>query len=81
MLKKFSGKKFPEWVKESSKPFIPHITVKRWQRYEFNDLKQGLLERNFESLKFEVTSLDLFISEKDSSDNKYHVIFRKNLNI
>ncbi|MFP5387469.1 MAG: RNA 2',3'-cyclic phosphodiesterase, partial [Bacteriovoracia bacterium] len=33
-LKKTINDAFPEWGQEETKEFIPHITVKRWQRYE-----------------------------------------------
>jgi RNA 2',3'-cyclic 3'-phosphodiesterase len=68
---------FPEWHKSEKKTFIPHVTVKRWQRYEYNELHQGLHLRPFNNITFEVQNLSLFKSEKDSQGNKYHVIYRK----
>ncbi|MFP5387470.1 MAG: 2'-5' RNA ligase family protein, partial [Bacteriovoracia bacterium] len=68
---------FPEWGQEETKEFIPHITVKRWQRYEHNHLVSGLRERKLEEKSFIVTELALFKSEKDSLNRKYHVIYSK----
>lgn len=76
-LKKLIDESFPEWVKPESKPFIPHITVKRWQRYEYDDLASGLATREFPSREFIVSSIVLFKSEKDQEDKKYHVFHRK----
>jgi len=67
---------FPEWGKHDSKPFLPHITVKRWQRYEFNQLQEGLRKSTFPSRDFKVKYISLFKSEKDEFNNKYHVIHR-----
>jgi len=61
---------FSEWIKPEAKAFVPHITVKRWQRYEFNFLETGIQSRSFVPLKFKVTGLALFKSEKDSQNNK-----------
>lgn len=71
---------FPEWIKTETKPFIPHITVKRWQRYEYNDLSEGLSRKVFKGTCFRVDSVCLFKSEKDKLNRKYHVIFRKAFN-
>lgn len=82
-LKKLKDKienDFPEWVHRSGKPFIPHITVKRWQRYEYDHLKRGLAVREMDSMEFIVNSLCLFKSEKDSLNRKYHVIAEKMFN-
>lgn len=67
---------FPEWIKPEAKAFVPHITVKRWQRYEFNFLETGILSRPFVPLKLKVKGLALFKSEKDFQNNKYHIIHR-----
>jgi RNA 2',3'-cyclic 3'-phosphodiesterase len=64
---------FPEWSKVEEKPFVPHITVKRWQRYEFDELQQGLEGRSF-AASIQVSSISLFHSEKDADGFKYHVI-------
>lgn len=69
---------FPEWLRPNAKPFIPHVTVKRWQRYEFDHIRRGLDQKMFSLPEFQVSSLDLFKSEKDSHNNKYHVIHRVN---
>lgn len=76
-LKKLVDEAFPEWVRPEEKPFVPHITVKRWQRYEYAHLKRGLEERKFKPEYFEVMGLSLFKSEKDSLNRKYHVITTK----
>lgn len=68
---------YSEWLRPGSKPFIPHVTVKRWQRYEYDDLKQGLDAQRLPEMSFEVRSLSLFKSEKDADNNKYHVIHQR----
>lgn len=67
---------FPEWIRPFDKKFLVHITVKRWQRYEYEDLFLGLQERKFPHMKFTVKSVALFKSERDVENNKYHVIHR-----
>lgn len=67
---------FPEWVRVGEKPFIPHITVKRWQRYEHPQLSSGLAAYPLVPLSFEVEGLALFKSEKDQQQRKYHVLSR-----
>lgn len=69
---------FPEWVRPDDKGFLVHITVKRWQRHEYDDLVNGLKGRLFPPMKFKVRSLALFKSERDLNNNKYHVIYRSN---
>lgn len=71
---------YSEWVRPGSKPFIPHVTVKRWQRYEYDELAKGLQVKVLPEITFEVSALALFKSEKDIQNNKYHVIFRKEFN-
>lgn len=75
-LKKTIDKNFSEWVRANEKEFIPHVTVKRWQRYEFDHLKAGIEKREFPVMTFTVSALALFKSEKDSKNDKYHVIYR-----
>lgn len=70
-------KLFPEWIRPNDKEFLPHLTVKRWQRYEYDDLANGLKNREFKPIKFTVSSIALFKSEKDLMNNKYHIIYRK----
>lgn len=77
-LKDQVNKTFAEWAKPQSRPFLPHVTVKRWQRYEFDHLQEGL-KREFVLPPFEVSTLDLFKSEKDIHNNKYHVIYSRKL--
>lgn len=71
---------YSEWVRPGSKPFIPHVTVKRWQRYEYDELEKGIEAKLLPEITFEVSALALFKSEKDNQNNKYHVIFRKEFN-
>lgn len=71
---------FPEWSNRSTRSFLPHVTVKRWQRYEYDYLTKSLDERPFSLPPFLVTELCLFKAEKDSLNRKYHVIARKPFN-
>lgn len=73
-LKQQINKIFKEWVRPEEKPFLPHVTVKRWQRYEYDELFRGLKQSSFEPKTFLVSSVCLFKSEKDSANRKYHVI-------
>jgi len=75
-LKKVIDEKFPEWSGRETKPFHPHITVKRWQRYEHADLVEGLSMVPWHLERFKVESVCLFKSEKDALNHKYHVIYR-----
>lgn len=75
-LKKIIDQTFPEWMRPNEKPFIPHLTVKRWQRYEFNYLEKEMSARIFHPVKFKVSALVLFKSQIDSENNKYHIIHR-----
>lgn len=79
-LKKIIEEAFPEWVREGSREFIPHVTVKRWQRYEFNHLEQNLMERKFIDETFEVNKISLYLSQKDEENRKYHIIYSTDLN-
>lgn len=65
---------FPEYIRPGDKAFIPHVTVKRWQRYEYDFLSEGILHHNLSVLKFRVNALSLFKSERDENNFKYHVI-------
>lgn len=76
-LKKKVDESFPEWLREDEKPFLPHITVKRWQRYEYEDLTTGLQLNKFQPQTFLVSSLSLFKSDKDQFGRKYHVLVSK----
>lgn len=71
---------YSEWLRPGSKPFVPHVTVKRWQRYEYDELEKGIEAKMLPEMTFEVESLALFKSEKDIENNKYHVIFRRKFN-
>jgi 2'-5' RNA ligase len=65
---------FSQWGEAQEKPFIPHITVKRWQRYEYESLVEGLRHRPFLGGAFLVDSLILFKSEKCFPDRKYQIV-------
>lgn len=67
---------FPEYVGKDEKPFVPHITLKRWQRYEHEDLIRGIADHPVGRLTIPVTTVALFKSEKSAENRKYHVIFR-----
>lgn len=73
-LKKLINARYPEWVRPEAKEFVPHVTVKRWQRYEYDHLYQNLSSLAFEDQKFEVNKISLFLSQKDEQNRKYHVI-------
>jgi 2'-5' RNA ligase len=79
-LKNVIEKIFPEWIKPEMKEFVPHITVKRWQRYEYNFLEAAIKSFPFLPLKIDVSAIALFKSEKDLKNNKYHVIYRIEFN-
>ena len=76
-LKELIDEAFFELSEKETKQFIPHITVKRWQRYEYDHLISELEKRNFEEKSFIVNELSLFKSEKDALDRKYHIIYSK----
>lgn len=67
---------FPEFAAKETKSFHPHITVKRWQRYEHADLVQGLSQEPWTPESFRVEAVSLFKSEKNAQNHKYHVIHR-----
>lgn len=75
-LKRVVDENFPEWSGRERKPFHPHITVKRWQRYEHADLVEGLSQSPWETNRFKAQFLSLFKSEKNEENHKYHVIYR-----
>ena len=77
LLKKKIDQDFSFWVKPESKPFIPHVTVKRWQRYEYDKLESGIKQRRLDSISMIVTGLSLYKSEKDSFNQKYHILKNK----
>lgn len=59
---------------EEDKEFIPHITIKRWQRYEFQELQQMVTNYPFAPLSFKVDKLALYESRKDEQGNKYQIL-------
>lgn len=65
---------FPEWAKLETKSFLPHITIKRWQRYEYDSLKKSLDLNPVPDWDIEVKGLSLFKSEKNHLNEKYHEI-------
>lgn len=70
---------FSSWATLETKDFIPHVTIKRWQRYEFKVLKSNLDRIQFKPHSIEVDHLALFESKKDENNYKYHVIYRSQL--
>lgn len=76
-LRKSIETMYPEYTREHEKEFIPHVTVKRWQRYEHADLVRGLEESSIRPLVVPVRELALFKSEKDPENRKYHIIHRE----
>ena len=77
LLKKKIDQDFSNWVKSETKPFIPHITVKRWQRYEYDKLESGIKQKQLDPTSMIVKGLSLFKSEKDSFNQKYHILKTK----
>lgn len=73
-LKSLIDEAFSQWKQDHQKPFLPHVTVKRWQRYEYDKLAHGLKSREFKDERFIVNKIALFKSEKDSQNRKYHII-------
>lgn len=73
-LKKQVDLSFPQWVNKSEKQFLPHVTVKRWQRYEYEHLKAGLARQEFIPQTFLVNKLCLFKSQKDELNRKFHIM-------
>jgi len=73
-LKKLIDEYYPEFLRPDEKSFVPHLTVKRWQRYEFDQLSQGIQKLNQKTFSFVVQKLCLFKSEKNELGQKYHVI-------
>lgn len=78
-LKNLINMKLPEWVKPETKEYIPHVTVKRWQRYEYDYLHQNISQYPFINVSFPVNKISLFHSQKDELNRKYHVIYQSNL--
>lgn len=69
-------RQFPEFVRPGEKEFVPHLTVKRWQRYEEAQLARALENLPTQSYEIPVDGISLFKSEKDEEGHKYHVIGR-----
>ncbi len=67
---------YPEYYRSGEKEFIPHMTVKRFQRYEQADLIEGLKNHPPHPVHIPVAEISLFKSEKDPENRKYHVIHR-----
>jgi 2'-5' RNA ligase len=74
-LKKKVLETFPEYPDQHLHQFIPHITLKRWQRYEFEALKLKTSLMPFLPTSMEVGRLNLFEAQKDELNRKYHVIW------
>lgn len=73
-LKEQIYRHFPEHVRPEEKAFVPHITLKRWQRYEYNALENGLHSLPPPRFEFIVNQVALFESRRDEENHKYHVI-------
>lgn len=69
-------KQFPEWIRSEEKEFLPHITLKRWQRYEYDKLLEESKKIHIPSMSIAINSLALFESCKNQFNQKYHVIYR-----
>lgn len=67
---------YPEYVRQHEKTFTPHVTIKRYQRYEYAELEKKILENSFTAKSVMVDHLALFKSEKDRDNRKYHVLER-----
>ena len=75
-LKKKIEEKFSDWVKFESKTFVPHVTIKRWQRYEYKELLERIAAHPFPKMELIVDTISLFQSQKNRLNEKYHVIYR-----
>lgn len=73
-LKKLIDEYYPEYLRPNEKAFVPHLTVKRWQRYEFDQLSEGVQKLSQKHFSFDVQKLCLFKSERNELGQKYHVI-------
>ncbi|HXH75471.1 MAG TPA: RNA 2',3'-cyclic phosphodiesterase [Bacteriovoracaceae bacterium] len=71
---------FSEYIDLHARPFLPHITVKRWQRHEFDELKKRVDANPIKPQTFWVKGLTLFRAEKDSENRKYHPISDRDQN-
>jgi RNA 2',3'-cyclic 3'-phosphodiesterase len=67
---------FPEWATHKKDNFTPHITIKRWQRIEVDDINKKITLNKFDPRVFSVGKIALFKSEKDPLNRKYHVLHR-----
>jgi 2'-5' RNA ligase len=67
---------YPEFYRSHEKEFVPHMTVKRFQRYEQAELIEGLKNHPTHPIQIPVNGISLFKSEKDPENRKYHVIHR-----
>lgn len=77
-LKKKIDTEFYLWRDLQSREFVPHITIKRWQRHEFEDLKKLVQSFQWYPESFEVKYLTLFESRLDNHQ-RYHPIYRLKL--
>jgi 2'-5' RNA ligase len=65
---------FSEWIKPAAKPFLPHLTVKRFQHYEYDQLKSLIDQHPFPTQSFTVKKFSLLKSERNQIGQKYHII-------
>lgn len=69
---------FPEYHRIHEKDFVPHVTVKRTQRYEFDSLSERVATYPAHPVLIPVEGIALFKSEKDEANQRYHVLERVN---
>jgi 2'-5' RNA ligase len=79
-LKHEIDSRFGEYIRPDEKEFVPHVTVKRWQRYEFDRLHDEIVNKPLPQISFKVNSISLFKSERDAKNLKYHVIHELKFN-
>jgi 2'-5' RNA ligase len=58
-LKRAVDDHFADWGRTGEKPFVPHVTVKRWQLYEYEQLVGSLGALELPGKQFEVRCLSL----------------------
>jgi 2'-5' RNA ligase len=75
-LKRTIDAAYPEYLRENEKQFTPHITLKRYQRYEQAELEKKIGENPFRENSVVVDHLALFKSERDRDNHKYHLLER-----
>lgn len=74
-LKCLIDQRFGHLAPPSTKVFHPHITLKRWQRHEYETLHQAIEAKSFSPMELSVDHLTLFESKKNLG-RKYQVLAR-----